>query len=266
MSYRISVIMGIYNCAGTLNEALDSLIAQTYQGFKVIMCDDGSKDDSLSIAQEYVQNYPNKFILIKNDVNLGLNATLNKCLDLVDTEYVARMDGDDISLPNRFQEEISFLDSNKDVAIVSSPMIYFDNNGEFKRGKGSFYVTKNDFLAGSPICHATCMVRTEAYRAVNGYSVDPKLLRVEDYHLWFKMFSKGFRSYVLPDPLYMMRDDRNAMLRRTWQNRLNEYHVRNIGYKMIGIPWYKRFWIFRPILVGLLPNCIYQLLHKRLSN
>lgn len=262
MENKISVIMGIYNCAPTLRVALDSLVSQTYQDFKVIMCDDASSDDSFIIAKEYTQKYPKQFILIKNNRNLGLNATLNKCLDLVDTEYVARMDGDDISLPNRFQEEISFLDSNIDVAIVSSPMIYFDDNGEFKRGKGGFYVTQNDFLAGSPICHATCMVRAEAYRAVSGYTVDPKLLRVEDYHLWFKMFSKGFRSYVLPEPLYMMRDDRNAISRRTWQNRLNEYHVRNIGYKMIGIPWYKRFWKFRPILVGLLPNCIYQMLHR----
>lgn len=70
---RISVIMGIYNCAPTLAEALDSLLAQTYQGFKVIMCDDGSKDNTFELAQTYVDRFPDKFILIRNDKNMGLN-------------------------------------------------------------------------------------------------------------------------------------------------------------------------------------------------
>ncbi|MDE7496758.1 MAG: glycosyltransferase, partial [Muribaculaceae bacterium] len=128
---RISVIIGIYNCAPTLAEALDSLLAQTYQSFKVILCDDGSKDDTVKVASEYVANYPDKFILIRNERNMGLNFTLNHCLEYADTEYVARMDGDDISLPERFEKEITFLDSHPEIAIVSTPMIYFDEGGDF---------------------------------------------------------------------------------------------------------------------------------------
>ncbi len=261
---RISVIMGIYNCAPILAEALDSLLAQTYQGFKVIMCDDGSKDNTVEVAQSYVKRNPDKFILIKNDKNMGLNYTLNHCLEYADTEYVARMDGDDLSLPTRFEKEISFLDGHKYISIVSTPMIYFDENGDFRTGAGGDrYPGKNDFINGTPFCHAPCMVRTEAYRAVGGYSVDPKLLRVEDYHLWFKMYSKGYRGYILPEPLYKMRDDRNAVARRNWKNRINEFHVRRIGYKMLSIPWYKRIYMFRPILVGLMPHFIYNFYHRR---
>lgn len=265
MEIRISVIMGIYNCAPTLAEALDSLLAQTYQGFKVIMCDDGSKDNTVEVAQSYVESYPEKFILIKNEKNMGLNYTLNHCLEYADTEYVARMDGDDISLPTRFQKEIDFLDSHHVYSIVSTPMIYFDEHGEFRVGGNGigYEVNKDSFISGTPFCHAPCMVRTEAYTAVGGYSVDPRLLRVEDYHLWFKMYSKGFIGINLGEPLYKMRDDRHAVARRTWQNRINEFHVRRIGYSMISIPWYKRFWMFRPIIVGLMPNCIYNLLHQR---
>lgn len=264
MKPRISVIMGIYNCAPTLAEALDSLLAQTYQGFKVIMCDDGSTDNTVEVAQTYVDRYPGKFILIRNERNLKLAATLNHCLEYVDTEYVARMDGDDISLPERFEKEIQFLDSHPDTAIVSCPMIYFDEDGDFRIGKGKgHYPAKDDFVNGTPFCHAPCMVRAEAYRAVGGYSVDPRLLRVEDYHLWFKMYAKGFKGYVLSEPLYKMRDDRDAVARRTWRNRLNEVHVRNIGYRMLDIPWYKRLYKFRPILVGLLPSPIYKFLHRK---
>lgn len=261
---RISVIMGIYNCAPTLAEALDSLLAQTCQDFKVIMCDDGSSDNTLDVAFGYVERFPDKFILIRNEYNKGLNKTLNHCLEYADTEYVARMDGDDISMPERFEKEIEFLDTHPEIAIVSTPMIYFDENGDFREGaRGDHYPDKKDFVKGTPFCHAPCMVRKVAYEAVGGYSVDTKLLRVEDYHLWFKMYAKGFRGYILPAPLYKMRDDRNAIARRTWRNRINEFHVRRIGYSMLSIPWHKRLWMFRPIAIALLPTPIYNYFHRK---
>lgn len=261
---KISVIMGIYNCAPTLAEALDSLLAQTCQDFKVIMCDDGSSDNTVDVAQEYVDKYPGKFILIRNPKNMGLNYTLNHCLEYADTEYVARMDGDDISLPTRFEKELEFLDSHPDIAIVSTPMIYFDESGDFRRdGGGGGYPTKNNFVNGTPFCHAPCMVRREAYMAVGGYSVDPRLLRVEDYHLWFKMYAKGYKGYILEEPLYKMRDDRNAKARRNWRNRLNEFHVRRIGYKMLNIPLYKRIYMFRPLIIAMMPMTIYNYFHKK---
>lgn len=264
MKPRISVIMGIYNCAPTLAEALDSLLAQTYQEFKVIMCDDASVDSTYQVAQNYVDSYPGKFILIRNQQNLGLNFTLNHCLEYVDTEYVARMDGDDISLSTRFEQEIRFLDSHPDISIVSTPMIYFDENGDFRKGSsGGRYPTKYDFIKGTPFCHAPCMVRTQAYMDVGGYSVDSRLLRVEDYHLWFKMYSKGYKGYILPEALYKMRDDRNAKNRRNWRNRINEFYVRKIGYKMLNLPLYKRIYMFRPLLVALAPTFLYNYFHKK---
>lgn len=259
---RISVLMGIYNCAPTLADALDSLLAQTYQDFKVIMCEDGSKDDTLKIAHKYVDKYPDKFILIQNEKNMGLNFTLNHCLEYADTEYCARMDGDDLSLPDRFEKEIMFLDEHPEYAIVSGPMIYFDENGEFRRGKGRGEVKPMDFIHGTPFCHAPCMVRTEAYKAVGGYSVDKKLLRVEDYHLWFKMYRDGYKGFMLPDPIYAMRDDRNATARRTFSKRLNVSKVMSWGFRQLNLPVWTQIYALRPILVGLLPKSIYNYLHR----
>ena len=73
---RISVLMGIYNCAPYLQEALDSLYAQTYQDFKIILCDDGSKDNTYDVAKEYADKHDN-IVLVKNEKNMGLNYTLN---------------------------------------------------------------------------------------------------------------------------------------------------------------------------------------------
>lgn len=254
--------MGVYNCAATLQEALDSLYAQTIQNFIIILCDDGSKDGTLKIAEENAQKH-NNVKVIKNDKNRGLNYTLNHCLKYADTEYVARMDGDDISLPTRFEKEIAFLDEHPEYAVVSAPMIYFDELGEFRRGKGKGEVFANDFVHGTPICHAPCMVRTNVIKDVGGYSVDDKLLRVEDYHLWFKIFAAGHKLFMLDECLYKMRDDRHAAIRRNWLARRNEAYVKHIGYRMIGIPWWYQIFCIVPILKYLVPNCLYNYIHKR---
>jgi glycosyltransferase EpsE len=227
------------------------------------MCDDGSKDNTMEVAQQYVNRYPGKFILINNERNMGLNYTLNHCLEYADTEYTARMDGDDLSLPNRFEQEINFLDEHSEYAIVSGPMIYFDENGDFRIGKGNGKVTKKNFINGSLFCHAPCMVRTEAYKAVGGYSVDKKLLRVEDYHLWIKMYAAGYCGFNLSAPIYKMRDDRNAVSRRTWANRVNEFRVRNLAISVLHLPMYARLYSLRPLILALLPNFIYKYLHAR---
>lgn len=104
--------MGIYNCAPTLSEAIDSIVNQTYDNWELIMCDDGSTDDTYRIAESYRQKYPDKVKLIRNRHNSGLNITLNHCLEYAKGEYIARMDGDDISLPQRFEKEFNFLETH----------------------------------------------------------------------------------------------------------------------------------------------------------
>lgn len=260
---RITVLMGIYNCAPTLQEALDSLYAQTYKDFKIVMCDDGSKDDTLKIAEENAKMHEN-VIVIKNERNMGLNYTLNHCLEYADTEYCARMDGDDISLPTRFEKEIKFLDEHPEYAVLSTPMIYFDENGEFRRGKGGYAPKKKDFIYGTPHCHAPSMVRTDAYKAVDGYTVDPKLLRNEDFNLWMKMYSIGLKGYNLDECLYAMRDDREALLRRkSWKMTCNSVYSSYIAYKTLKLSIFSYIFCIKPIITYILPTWLYNIVHKK---
>ena len=261
---KVSVIIGIYNCAPYLQEALDSLYAQTFQDFEIILCEDGSTDNTYEVALENQKLRPN-IVLLRNSRNLGLNQTLNNCLTVAKGEYIARMDGDDISLPTRFETEVHFLDEHPEYAIVSSPMEYFDENGTFRIGVGKGEITKKDFVYGSPICHAPCMVKRDAYNNVNGYTVSKQLLRVEDYHLWFKMYAKGYKAYMLQKPYYRMRDDRNAFARRKMSGSINEFKLKLWGFRILDLPWYYKFYAFRPILVSLLPSPIYRYLHRKKS-
>lgn len=260
---RITIIMGIYNCAPTLERAINSILLQTYSKWKLVLCDDGSIDSTLDIARKYKKQYPEKIILIKNEKNMGLNVTLNRCLEYADTEYIARMDGDDISLPNRFKEEIDFLDTHPEYAIVSSPMIYFDDYGDFMRGKGRGEPALKDYAKGTPFCHAPCMCRSEAYRAVNGYVEKTNRLRVEDWDLWIRMREKGFRGYNLKDPLYKMYDDRNAFNRRKFKYRLNEASVIMMSVKKLNLLPSYYIYALRPIIVGILPKHVYRFLHTK---
>ena len=263
MSKKISVIMGIYNCEATLAEAIDSILNQTYTNWELIMCDDGSTDGTLKVAQEYQEKYPDKIKIIRNEKNSGLNKTLNHCLKYADGDYIARMDGDDISLPARFEKEAKFLDENPEYAIVSAPMIYFDENGDWGQGKAVEYPDKMTFVAGTPFCHAPCMVRAEAYKAANGYSENEKTLRAEDYDLWFRLYSMGYKGCNIQEPLYKMRDDENAYKRRKFKYALNEAYVRRKGYKMLGLPLRVKIYSVRPIIVAFLPKPVYKRLHQK---
>ncbi len=259
----ISILMGIYNCESTLDEAIESILNQTYTGWKMIMCDDASSDNTYALAEKYVKEYPDKFILIKNEKNMGLNYTLNHCLKYADTKYVARMDGDDISLPERFEKEINFLEANPQYAIVSAQMEYFDEQGVFGKSNGDGEALNENIVKGTPFCHAPCMVLKEAYNAVGGYSVSKRLLRVEDYELWVKMYAKGFKGYNLPEVLYRMRDDRNATKRRKFRYRINEAYVRYLAVKRLALKKRYLIYVLKPILVGLLPTWLYTYLHKK---
>ena len=184
MLSKISVLMGIYNCEETLAEAIDSILAQTYTNWELILCDDGSKDGTYAVAESYRQRFPEKIILLQNEQNKGLNYTLNRCLAQASGEFIARMDGDDLCSADRFAKEITALQEHPSMAVVSTAMAYFDENGQWGRGHAIPFPKKKDFLHGTPFCHAPCMVRRSAMEEVGGYTDDDKYLRVEDYDLW----------------------------------------------------------------------------------
>lgn len=265
---KISIIMGIYNCAQTLPPAIDSILGQTFSDWELIMCDDGSTDDTYPVAHAYQQRDPDRFVLIRNDQNMGLNQTLNRCLELARGTYVARMDGDDLSLPQRLEREARFLDEHPEYAIVSTPMIFFDESGDWGRSYSIERPTKRDFIKHSPVhCHAPCMIRREAYLAVGGYTVDKRMLRFEDVNLWYKLYANGYMGYNLDEPLYKMRDDQAATRRRSLRSRMNGVYVMYVGFKLFEFPWYLYGYVavdfLKHLIKGIMPDRLYLLFHKK---
>ncbi len=121
------------------------------------------------------------------------------------------MDADDISLPTRFEKEMTEFEKDPNLSVVGCTMIHFDENGDW----GTAICKKNypepkDLVYGTIHSHATCLIKTEAMRAVQGYSDGKRLIRVEDWHLWIKIYSSGRYGKNINEPLYKMRDDQKC--------------------------------------------------------
>lgn len=257
---KISVLMGIYNCEDTLGEAIESILAQTESDFELILCDDGSTDDTYAVAKTYAERDA-RVVLLQNPSNQGLNQTLNNCLARAQGTYIARMDGDDRCLPHRFATQLEFLEAHPEFAFVSSAMSMFDGQGIWGRNYPAEQPVARDFKR-TPFCHAPVMIRREALEAVEGYSVHQKLLRVEDYHLWVKLYAAGYRGYNLSEPLYLVREDREAAARRKFKYRINQARVQLFAIKALHLPAYYVLYCIPTLLLGLLPQFVYRMLHR----
>ena len=257
----ISILMGVLNCAGTLDESLECLTSQTEQRWEAVICDDGSTDGTYDVLKRWQEHYPEKIVLLRNNENRGLSVTLNRCLKAARGQYAARMDGDDLCAPDRLEKELRFLRDHPDYAIVSTDMLCFDEAGTWGCRAYPTDPQPGDLVHGTPFCHAGCMVRMDALRAAGGYSENEAYERVEDYELWVRMYAMGFRGGNIHEGLYRMRDDRNAAARRKWKYRVNEARVRAEAVRKLGLPVHNYVCVLRPLILGLLPRPVSAFLH-----
>ena len=152
---------------------------------------------------------------------------------------------DDCSVESRFEKQVDYLLSHPESMVVGTTMRRFDSNGLHDVVKIPEYPDKNLLKKGVPFCHATIMMRKEAYDAVNGYKESNMTIRSQDYDMWFRFYKCGFEGYNMQEPLYLVREDVNAIKRRTFNNRLNIMRIQFNGFKLINAPWN---WYFFPLI------------------
>ncbi len=243
MNGKISIIMGIYNCADTLSDAIDSILAQTYTNWQLIMCDDCSTDNTFDVAKSYQQKYSEKIILIRNEVNSKLAFSLNHCLKYADGEFIARMDGDDTSTPERFNKQVEFLNNNPQYDLVGTAMQRFNSKGLANIDYPVEFPDKFTLRNHVPFNHATIMARRTVYDTLKGYTVSKRTVRGQDADLWFRFYHAGFIGCNLMEPLYNVREDENAIKRRTAKGRINALKTTWFGYNLLGFP---KHWLIVP--------------------
>ena len=208
----ISVILPAYNAEKYLGEAIDSILAQTYKNFELIVLNDGSTDKT----EEIVLSYKDPRIrYVKNEKNLKLIKTLNKGIDLAKGEYIARMDADDVSLPTRFEEEIKLFETNSELSIVSCLPNNINEQGHFLSHSSYFVCTKNGscrFVSAiePPILHPAVMFKASAIKKYK-YNDSPEFYHVETLELWHRMLKGGEKCEIIPKYLLNYRDNTSSI-------------------------------------------------------
>jgi len=187
----VSVNIPIYNCASYLKETIESILNQTFQDFELIMCNDGSTDNSLEIAQSFAAN--DSRIMVITRENLGIVATRNELLEHSRGKFIAVLDCDDVALPHRLALQVKYLEEHPEVVCVGGDSRLIDNKGRYLTTlvhlRGNEAINESVLAGNGAITHSCAMMRTDVLRKIGGY--DPERNFSEDLDLWLRLGECG---------------------------------------------------------------------------
>ena len=186
----VSVITPVYNREKYLVKCIESILKQTYSNFEFLIVDDKSSDNTLEIIKNY-QSIDSRIKILENDKNLGATVSFNRGLDVCQGKYVARMDSDDISLPDRFLKQVDIFESWHELEVLGTGAILIDcNEKEIGRRQfpSDFKRIKSILNTGVPVFDPSVMMRTSTLKETMGF--DNRLAPADDYHLWLTLFKK----------------------------------------------------------------------------
>ena len=181
----ISVILPVYNGEKHLSECIESILSQTFQDFEFIIVDDASTDNTPQLLKEYAKK-DTRIKIVTHSINQKQTVAANTACKYAKGKYIARMDADDIALPNRFIKQVTFLEENIIIGLLGSWVDIIDNNGTFLK---IWYTHSSDqflgwnLMFGASFAHSSVMMRRECIEQVGFY----QLHQAEDYDLWSRL-------------------------------------------------------------------------------
>src|SRR5208337_3644138 len=209
----ISVCMPVFNAERYVSEAINSVLSQTFKDFEFLILDDGSTDGSLAILKSYAERDPR--IQLTSRPNKGLAPTLNELMDQARGEFVARMDADDISLPERLERQADYLRNHPDCVIVGCHALVIDSDGDpicvWFKGQTHEELDSQNVQGDhqSSLCHPAVMMRRQTVLDVGKYR-ERELC--EDLDLWLRLAERG-RLANLPIVLLKYRIHQSNLLK-----------------------------------------------------
>lgn len=261
----ISVIMCVHmkESSDELVLAVDSILNQSFSDFEFIICDDASDAFIWDILKNY-QQQDSRIRLIRNKETNGVAASLNRCISKAKGQYIARMDGDDISARNRLELQYKFLEGHPEYAFVGCNAHLLENQYIWGSRRMPEKPVGKDFLAYSPYIHPTIMGRRELFLHDGGYRALKKTWRCEDYEFFMRQFSQGYYGYNLQKRLYYYREDSKGYQKRQYRYCISEALIRFQGYSRIGMLWKGGlvYWL-KPLFVGMVPKKYYYRWKRR---
>lgn len=263
----ISVIMGVYNQNDekVLRKAVDSILNQTFKDFEFIIYDDGSQPDAALILEK-IEKLDPRIVLIGQEKNHGLAFSLNACINQARGKYIARMDADDISHPDRLKVQYDFLETHPQFSWCGCNARLLDENGIWGMAERPEEPTEKDYLKFSPYIHPTVMYRASIFEETEGYKVSEETLLCEDYEIFMRLRQLGKRGYNIQEPLFTYREDGDSYKRRNFHRSVNEAKVRYDNFKKLHI-LFPTGWIyvFRPIVACLIPREMLYIVKRKIT-
>jgi glycosyltransferase involved in cell wall biosynthesis len=184
---RVSVLLPCYNAVTTVVEAVDSILSQDYDDFELVIINDGSTDQTQALLDRYAGS---PRVRVLQQENRGLISTLNHGLETCEGEYIARMDADDIAMPDRLRRQVEFMDANPDVVCCGTAVEYFGDRQGIKKLPVTHEACIDTLLLGSCFAHPAVMLRKDILVSF-GISYDKTALYAEDYALWCELAKVG---------------------------------------------------------------------------
>ena len=212
----VSILMPVYNTAPYLKEAMDSMLSQTFKDFELIVLNDCSPDNADEILDMY--NDP-RIVRYKGERNMGLSNVLNAGMDMAKGKYIARMDSDDISLPNRLEVQVKYMEEHPDIDLCSCGMKMFGAKDDVWIRDADPEKVKVTALFFSPILHASSIWKKESFDKY-GLRFRQEMVPAEDYDMWCRALSKGLKLVNLPNVLYRYRIHPSQATTQTEKSRL----------------------------------------------
>lgn len=197
----VSILMPIYKTAPYLKEAVDSILAQTYTDFELIALNDCSPDNAEEILDLY---YDPRIVRYRGEQNVGLANVLNTGMAMARGQFIARMDSDDISLPQRLEIQMQYLEQHPEIDLCSCGMELFGERSEIWVRESNPNKVKITALFFSPVLHASSVWRKESFER-NNLTFRQETVPAEDYDLWTRALLKGLQLSNIPDVLYLYR-------------------------------------------------------------
>ena len=259
----VSVIMGtLYKRKdiSLLKRAVESILNQSFSDFEFLICDSGS---SVS-AMAYLENLADYRIkLVRRDDCLDLASKLNLCLKAAKGRYIARMDDDDWSHPDRLAKEVAFLRDNSDISFTGCNVSLIQGGKKIGQRNLPERPEVEDFYMTQPYIHPALMFRREALETVNGYSENKDCILCEDYDLLLRLYGAGYTGANIRECLldYMVSSDPKGG--RKMGHRINEMKTRYRRFTELGRLPKALPYVIKPVAVGLVPGYLLRALKKR---
>lgn len=206
---EVSVLMSVYNGETYLCECMDSVLSQTFRDFEFIIVDDGSTDKSKEIVRSYKDD---RIILLENTENKGLAWSLNRGIKHARGTYIARMDADDVMLPERLERQVQYLKGNPDIDGCGTWAKVVDETGKplyELTPPDKYEQLVNEMIISNRFVHPSMCVKRSMLLELKGYNEHFKYS--QDYELWFRMLAKGFKLANIPEYLTVYREHSGAI-------------------------------------------------------